>query len=243
MEYRFTDMHCHILPGVDDGARDIEESRQMLQMAYNEGIRFIIATPHYHIHRGHAKVNVWKEKLEQVRQEASRIAPELLVYLGNEIYWGHDIPEKLSKGRVLTMNHRDTVLLEFSPSDDFQRIHQGLQLTQTGGNDVILAHAERYRCLLEDVELVEEIHEMNVKIQINAGSILGEGGRSAKKFVKELMDRDLVFCVGTDAHDTQKRPPRMKKAALHVKRKYGEEYMRKIFFSNAASLLRKERTL
>ena len=79
----------------------------------------------------------------------------------------------------------------------------------------------------------------HISSQVNADSITGGSGRKIRKFIEELMNRDLVFCVGTDAHDTKHRPPKMKKAAAHVEKRYGEDYTRRIFYSNAKSMLKK----
>ena len=106
---------------------------------------------------------------------------------------------------------------------------------------MILAHIERYHCMCDNIEDAAHIAEMGVKIQVNADSITGENGRKVKRFVKQMMDRDLVYCVGTDAHRPGARPPRMKKAAEYVKKKYGEDYMRKIFFSNGRRIMLKRR--
>ncbi|MCI6466409.1 MAG: protein tyrosine phosphatase [Faecalicatena sp.] len=238
---RYIDMHCHILPGVDDGAADIAETKEMLKIAYDEGIRCIIATPHHHPHRGHEHPEILKKKLTLVRRAAQEIDDKFRIYLGTEIYFGQDIPEKLERGEVLSMNQRRRVLIEFSPSDNYNYIQQSIQQIQMHGYEVILAHAERYPCLTDDVELAEHIFNMGVDIQVNAGSIIGESGRKIKQFVKTLMDQDMVFGVGTDAHSANRRAPRMKKAAEYVKKKYGEDYMRRIFFSNAATMLRKKK--
>ena len=238
---RYIDMHCHILPEVDDGAASISETQKMLQIAYEEGIRCIIATPHYHPRRGHEHPAVLRKKLSEVRKLARQIDEKFRIYLGTEIYFGQDIMDKLRQGDILTLNRRDYVLVEFSPSESFNYIQQSLQQIQMAGYQVILAHAERYTCLRDDIEAAEHIWDMGINIQINAGSITGENGGKAKRFVKELMERDMVFGVGTDAHSADKRAPRMKKAAAYVKRKYGEDYMRGIFFSNAATLLRKRK--
>lgn len=238
---RYIDMHCHILPGVDDGAASVKETEEMLQIAYDEGIRCMIATPHHHPRRGREHPEVLKKKLILVRKIAQQIDEKFRIYLGTEIYFGQDIVDKLQRGGVLTMNKRDYVLVEFSPSDSFNYIRQSLQQIQMSGYQVILAHAERYYCLTEDVELARHIWDMGVHIQINAGSIIGESGRKVKQFVKELMEQDMVFGIGTDAHSPNSRAPRMRKAAAYVKKKYGEDYMRRIFFGNAATLLRKRR--
>lgn len=241
MEQRFVDIHCHVLPGVDDGAQNIEETRRMLQTAYDEGIRYIIATPHHHPIRGKQPPRVLRKQLKIVREEAEKISPKLRVFLGTEVYFGQDVPERLKKEKILTMNRTNTVLLEFSHSDEYEHICRGIQQVQMHGFEVILAHIERYPDMLDKIEEVRHLVDMGVMIQINAGSILGQTGRSAKKFVKQLLDERLVFCVGTDAHDPVRRAPKMQKAVEYVVKKYGEEYARRIFFSNAASLLRNKK--
>ena len=237
----YIDMHCHLLPGVDDGARDMEETRRMLKMAYDEGVRYIIATPHHHPRRGKPSTREIARQLQAVREAAHQTGDGMKVFPGTEIYFGQDIPDKLKAGDVLTMNCTEYVLVEFSPSDPFEYMQQGIQRIQMKGYIVILAHAERYDCLREDIGNAEYFHEMGVLIQVNAGSITGAGGRRIRKYVKELLGRELVFCVGTDAHDDGKRAPRMRRAAEYVAKKYGEEYARRIFFGNAADMLRKKK--
>lgn len=238
---RFVDAHCHILPEVDDGAQSMNETRQMLQMAYDEGIRYIIATPHHHPRRGKASPRQLRRQLKLVREEAEKISEKLRVYLGTEVYFGQDVPDKLKEEKILTMNRTRYVLVEFSPIDSFDYICQGIQQIQMKGFEVILAHIERYRSMREDIGRAEHLADMGVRIQVNAGSITGQSGWKIKRYIKQLMDRDLVFCVGTDAHDPKSRPPQMKKAAEYVKKKYGEEYVRRIFFSNAVVMLKKKK--
>ena len=238
---RLVDTHCHILPEVDDGARSMEETRQMLQEAYEDGIRYIIATPHHHPRRGRKSPKQLRRQLKLVREEAAQISDELRIYLGTEIYFGQDIPERLREELILTMNKTKYVLVEFSPGDPFDYICQGIQQIQMKGYEVILAHIERYQCMYKNIENVEHLKHMGVRIQVNADSITGESGWKAKRFVRRLIDERLVFCVGTDAHDPKRRPPRMKKAAEYVEKKCGEDYARRIFFSNPRMMLRKKR--
>ena len=237
---RFFDMHCHILPETDDGAKDLAETRLMLRKAYDEGIRYIIATPHCHPRRGGAAPDVLRSRLRLVREEAAQISSEMKIWLGTEIYFGQDIPELLAEKRVLTMNGSRYVLVEFSPSDPYDHICQGIQQLQMKGYEVILAHIERYHCMYDDMADAEHLTDMGVRIQVNAGSITGQSGWKAKRFVKKLLERELVFCVGTDAHDAKKRPPQMRKAAAYVAKKYGKDYARRIFFSNPRVMLRKK---
>lgn len=238
---RMVDMHCHILPEVDDGAQNIEETRRMLREACNEGIRYMIATPHHHPKRGRKTPEQLREQLWLVRREAARISDKLRIYLGTEVYFGHDIPGKLREKKILTMNRTKYVLVEFSPGDPFEYICQGIRQIQMKGFEVILAHIERYQCMYKTMENPEYLEHMGVYIQVNAGSITGEGGRRTRRFVKQLLDRRLVFCVGTDAHDSRTRRPRMKQAAEYVEQKYGKDYARRIFLSNPGMMLRKKK--
>ena len=87
--------------------------------------------------------------------------------------------------------------------------------------------------------LLTTYYDMGVYIQVNADSITGGAGRKIKKFIGALLDEELIYCVGTDAHDKKHRPPKMKKAAAYVGKKCGEEYMRQIFYENAKEMVKR----
>lgn len=105
-------MHCHILPGVDDGAKDLAETKKMLEIAYAEGIRCIIATPHHHSHCGKAPAEKLRERAKLVREAAHEIDERFRVYLGTEVYFGQDVADKLKEGKILSMNRREYVLVD-----------------------------------------------------------------------------------------------------------------------------------
>lgn len=161
MKECYIDMHCHILPGVDDGAKDLAETKKMLEIAYAEGIRCIIATPHHHPHRGKAPAEKLRERAKLVREAAHEIDERFRVYLGTEVYFGQDVADKLKEGKILSMNRREYVLVEFPPSQTYSYIRQGIQQLQFAGYEVILAHVERYHCIAEDVELAEEVERIS----------------------------------------------------------------------------------
>ena len=185
MKECYIDMHCHILPGVDDGAKDLAETKKMLEIAYAEGIRCIIATPHHHPHRGKAPAEKLRERAKLVREAAHEIDERFRVYLGTEVYFGQDVADKLKEGKILSMNRREYVLVEFPPSQTYSYIGQGIQQLQFAGYEVILAHVERYHCIAEDVELAEELYDMGVNLQVNADSITGGSGRKIRKFIRK----------------------------------------------------------
>ena len=236
---RYIDTHCHIIYGVDDGSKSIEETTEMLHSAYDTGTRCIIATPHHHPIRGQSDVKLIRNRIQEVRKIAESIDKNFRIYFGMEVFFTHDIPEKVQKGVVCGINNKKIMLLEFSPSVKFSSILQAVQIVQASGMNVLMAHCERYMCLLENMEYIERLSNIGVKFQVNANSITGNGGRRAQKFIGKLMDADYVFCVGSDAHNNTTRPPALNDAAEYVKRRYGKEYMDKIFFLNPASLLKK----
>ncbi len=232
------DMHCHILPEIDDGAKNDGEAYQMLRMAYDEGIRVIVATPHHHERRGMCTPGQYKRALSKVRKMAKDIDEKFYVMPGMEIYFSQDVLNKLEHKKVQTMGVSDYVLIEFSPNDEFRYIQQALQQVQMKGFHPIIAHIERYECFHDHVDDVEYLIEMGAYVQVNAGSIVGTSGRTTKRFVKELLERQLVHFVGTDAHSSGSRSPMIKKSADFVEKKFGEEYAREIFRTNGLKVLK-----
>lgn len=211
---------------------------QMLKIAYEEGIRIVVLTPHNHPVRGCAELSEIKQHARILRKRLPEISDDLKLFLGTEIFYRDDILESLRSGSLRPMGKSQYVLVEFSPSDTFDYIRNGLQKMQMKGFYIILAHIERYQCMLENIDHVEDLINMGVYVQINSGSITGDGGRTVKKFVDRLMKKQYVHFVGTDAHSTERRRPKMKKAKERVQRKYGSVYAEKIFYKNAVKMLK-----
>ena len=221
---QFVDIHCHILPGVDDGSQTPEETKAMLQKAWDEGIQIMVATPHYHKQRGKNDIELIKKQLLLTRKLAKEVHPKMQICLGMEIYYGEDVPELLKEGRVVSIRKSRYILVEFSPGDEFQYILNAVRKLQMSGHTVIIAHIERYNCLRKDISNVEYLREMGAYLQVNTGSITGSYGRSVKKFLREVLKAHLVQLVGTDAHGSERRTPKMQEAYKEVVKRCGEEY-------------------
>ena len=235
---QFVDIHCHILPGVDDGSQTPEETKAMLQKAWDEGIQIMVATPHYHKQRGKNDIELIKKQLLLTRKLAKEVNPKMQICLGMEIYYGEDVPELLKEGRVVSIRKSRYILVEFSPGDEFQYILNAVRKLQMSGHTVIIAHIERYNCLRKDISNVEYLREMGAYLQVNTGSITGSYGRSVKKFLREVLKAHLVQLVGTDAHGSERRTPKMQEAYKEVVKRCGEEYADQIFGQNAKKVLR-----
>ncbi len=231
------DMHCHILPGIDDGARDLDMSRQMLRLEAREGTDTIIFTPHFKPDHHNASPETICLMTERMQKIADDEGLKLNLYPGNEILYFSDVPELLMQGEVLTLAGSDQALIEFYPFEPYEMIRAGLYEVLAAGFTPVLAHVERYVDLVKKPAYIEELVRMGVRIQVNASSITGRYGLGIKWFLSKLLRKQLVEFVSTDAHNMERRAPLLKECAELVSKKYGKEYAGAIFHDNARELI------
>lgn len=236
----YTDIHCHILPGVDDGAGDMEESMQMLRIAYANHIRRMIVTPHHkpmHRHAGQEKI---QELIAELSERMKQEQMEISLYPGSELYYSTELVDKLESRRACTMAESAYVLVEFAPMDDWEYIRNGINTLIMAGYIPILAHAERYRSVCTNVPGVEELIGMGAYIQVNASGIMGKQGHTAKQFTRTLLKRRLVHFVATDAHDCVNRSPDLEKCAQWMEKRYGSAYVYELLWENPSWVIEGE---
>lgn len=234
---RIVDMHCHILPGIDDGSRNMVETLKMLKIAASEGITEMIVTPHFK--NGHHNASPQKilDLIEEVQQTAETLNLGITLYPGNEIYYFQGVEELLDQGKVCTMNHTDYVLVEFSPLESFTTIWNALDSLSSYGFCPIIAHVERYECMVKDWHNVEQLKRLNVGVQVNAADVTGEAGLKIKQFIATLLKNEIVDYVGTDAHRSEGRVPAVRKCETMLMKKYNPQYVEYIMYRNAAALI------
>ncbi len=235
--WEYTDIHCHVLPGVDDGSRSMGQTLEMLRIAESEGFRNIIATPHYREGRFQTSGEKIRLKLQEVRRCAAEAGIRVNLYAGREIFYSGALEEHLESLEVGPLNASDYLLIEFSPFEDFKYLRNALENVLGLGFTPILAHAERYQCLVKRWENVEQLRGMGCEIQVNGDSIVGGNGYKVRRFVHRLLKKGLVDYVGTDAHDEKDRSPRIRKCAALLCKKYGEEYAGELLNDNAVQRL------
>jgi protein-tyrosine phosphatase len=177
---------------------------------------------------------------EQLRQEASKLGININLYPGNEVYYSDETQEELENGKITTLAGSEYVLVEFHPTNTFKAIHNAVYRIQAAGYMPIIAHVERYSDVVSHPSYVEELRDMGCYIQVNASSIMGKYGFGIGLFTKKLLKKGLVHFVATDAHDTAKRAPDILDCRNYVERKYGEDYGKKLFFTNPANVIRNE---
>ena len=227
------DMHCHILPGVDDGSQSMRSTLKMLQVAAEEGITHMVATPHFK--DGHHNVSPGSaaKLVREVQSLANENGLDITILQGNEIMYYSEMEEAYEAGKFTTMNGSKYLLIEFYPDDDYTRIRNAVDATQNLGLIPVLAHVERFMALRKDAKKVEELKRSGALIQVNAASIAGEQGFGTKQFVKKLLKAEIVDFVGTDAHHYERRAPRMQKCAEYLYKKYDQEYAEAVLYGNA----------
>lgn len=233
------DMHNHILFGVDDGAQNIEESLQMLQIAYDDGIRSVLCTPHFHPKRGMAHFRDVKANFEQLKEAAAQYWGDFELYLGREVYFRHDVLE-VEKDEKFLMAGTDIMLVEFSTSVDEKYIKNAVTDLLFAGYQPIIAHVERYACAVKNKNIVKDLRDLGAYIQINSDSVLGKSGYTVKSAVKQYLKNGWVDFVSSDAHDIKTRRPELSACYAYVTKKYGEDYANTIFMENAARIVRAE---
>ena len=125
-DYKMVDMHCHILPGVDDGSRDVDESLEMLRIAEKSGIEKMILTPHYKESHHNASIETLRSRLDELKGRASQENINVKLTLGNEVMYFSDFQERYEQGRILTLNGTDRLLIEFHPQDEYSYVRNAV---------------------------------------------------------------------------------------------------------------------
>ncbi len=234
------DMHCHILPGIDDGARDEGSMERMLRIANTEGIEAIVATPHYTLGEDEKKLEAIKTKYALARKTWKKRGSQKELYLGSELLWEDGIVEALDSGKALTMNGTSYVLVEFLPDAGDTYIENAMRRMQYAGYLPIIAHVERYK-RLQNRKVLQELVDMGVYLQVNVSTILGKHGFFLKHRVLRWMQEGLIHFVGSDAHNSKTRRPEMKECAQYLNKKLGVTRTRQILEKNPMRMLEGEK--
>lgn len=233
------DIHSHLIYGVDDGSKTLEESISILENLSNKGITDIIFTPHYITDTRY--VSERKENYEElltIKEELKIRGININVYLGNEIYIDKNITNLVLDRKISTLNNTHYILVELPMNgiyDDYIDIFSNLIRT---GFKVILAHPERYTSIQKDYSLVNELKEIGVLFQSNFGSFSGQYGREAKKIVKKLAKDKLISFMGTDIHK-EKDLIYTEKGIKKMEKYYSKEELDDILINNPKDILTK----
>jgi len=217
------DLHTHILPGVDDGVETEDEAVDFARAAYADGTRTLVATPH-------CKEGFYENDLESVlagvdrlrgRLERENVPLELLP--GAEVHICPELPERVTDGRAPTLaNNGKTLLLELSLRQYPVQLDNLVFQLKLAGIEVLFAHPERIDFFQDDIRRYEEVVRLGAYGQITAGSVLGVFGSTAAEFSDELLCKDLVHVLASDAHNLRGRAPVLSRAVEAMTPRVGE---------------------
>ncbi len=205
------DIHSHMLPGIDDGPDDINESVEMARMALHEGITAVVCTPHA-IRDFDQLLALAEERLQALKGELARRQVPLALYQGFEVYASESLLDYQDIKR-LTLPGGKRMLLEFDFGSMPACADEVLYLLRISNITPVLAHLERFDYMNRDIGRMKALKQQGAMIQVNTGSITGMHGRAAQKCAKKMIKAGLVDYIATDAHSTRRRGPYVAAAA------------------------------
>ncbi|MCX5707230.1 MAG: capsular biosynthesis protein [Candidatus Omnitrophica bacterium] len=204
------DLHAHILPGIDDGSLSLEESLKMCSMAYQDGIRTIVATPH--IGKFPNTKEIITQKTEELKEELKAQKIEIDLLSGADYEFTPEIFTLLESKSLLTINQSRYLLLDTPYSllpPNIEKLIGGLVLK---GIIPIVTHPERCLELQGDLGILYNLIKAGALIQVTASSIIGKMGPKAKESVDLILKHKLAYIIATDTHGINKRPPLLSEA-------------------------------
>lgn len=195
------DIHSHVLYGIDDGAKTLEESVAIVKQMESLGFTKMLVTPHYmentpYVADNKKKKEIIKEIKENLKEENCQVE----LYLGNEVYIFEDIIEKIKSQAIFTLNQTNYILVELPL---LEHMHADLDILfelVASGVHVVLAHPERYVLFQKDPKLIEKYTDMGILLQGNYESLVGKYGKKAEKLMKEWLKEHKYFTLSSDVH-------------------------------------------
>jgi protein-tyrosine phosphatase len=237
------DLHCHILPGIDDGPKTLQESLAMARIFEQAGYSHVVATPHA------VPGTTWMPKPEEIRDHLTELTQaiakngiKLKVLPGMEIALDPNISELLNQGHVQTLAGTSYVLIE----PPFQRLplgwDQAVFNVLSRGFSVLLAHPERCAQLSDKPQLCDKLIESGVYFQVNWDSFLGHHGRTTQKMAIYLANKAYIHCLATDSHDSKSRNAiQVQRTAETIEELMGPRNLKLISRENPIRVLRNEK--
>ena len=192
------DIHSHIIPNVDDGARSVEETFNILKEAQEAGFTDVILTSHFllnYYETNAQELIFWKEKLQEVLKKQGT---KINLHSGMEIYITNQMEELLENKKILTLANSRYMLIELPLATNVKYFDYVVYYLEAKGIKPIIAHPERYKCVQKDPDIVEEYIEKGCLIQCNYGSIVNLYGREAEKTIKTILKKNQVHFLGSD---------------------------------------------
>ncbi len=228
----FTDMHHHLVYGVDDGARTLEGMQRLIRDAQANQITRLITTPHVTPGQVPFDFDAYQAHLEEARAYCAQEGFALELYTGAELLYTPDTPRLLREGRAPTLANSRFALIEFSPDDPYAHLLEAAQRVAGAGFVPVFAHVERYACLHKISQLQSLRQQYNVRIQVNARTVLHKHGFFRQRWIDRLFREGAVDYIASDAHDLPERHCRMLQCYEKLADCLGEDTARRLTGGN-----------
>ncbi|MGB3159732.1 MAG: CpsB/CapC family capsule biosynthesis tyrosine phosphatase [Carnobacterium sp.] len=218
------DLHCHILPGVDDGAKNMEESIKMAKDAVSEGITHILATPHYkNGHWDNEKEDI-SILIDELQNELDERGISLIIFPGQEVRIHGELFENIDGNKIQFIDETNQYILIEFPTPSIPAYTESLFFElQKKRVTPIIVHPERNRAILKDPNILLSFVEKGALAQLTAASYMGGFGKDIQKLSKQLIEANLVHFIASDAHNITSRSFHMKEAFQNLEKEFGKE--------------------
>lgn len=231
------DIHSHILPGVDDGSKDMDMSVKMAKTYMENKIKKVIATPHYIEGIENNSLEDNKIILEALKNRLKEEEIDLEVFLGHEVMMSLDILKDLGENNIATLNGSRYILIELPMFDIPLYTEAMIYELLIKGYQPIIAHPERNRMIVENPNLLFKLIEEGALAQLNLGSIEGKFGRKIAETGQLLLKHNMIHFVATDAHRSNVRTPAVENSLKILKNIVSKEDFHALTFKNSKYLL------
>jgi len=231
------DLHCHILPGIDDGAPDLETSLDMAAALIDDGVEAVVCTPHILPGLYHNTGPQIRTATEDLRFALARSGLRLNLFSGADAHISVDFVSKLRNGEILTLADSRYVLLELPMHVRPEPLYKIVFEMIVAGYVPILSHPERLAWIEAQYGLIEDLVRAGVWLQLTSGSLLGKFGRSAKYWAERLLDEGIAHLLATDAHDTSRRAPDLKRGRDAAAARVGEHEANNLVITRPRGIL------
>lgn len=235
------DIHCHLMPGVDDGAKDLNETLVMFENAYTSGVTDMILTPHYIKGTKYSHNNEAKSKITAILKEALKRADiDINIHFGNEVYIDDDILTMLQNGEISTLAGSKYILIELPVSSEDKAAGNLFFRLRSEGYVPIIAHPERYNYFQKHPEKVDEYIELGCLLQGDYMSLLGKYGKKAQKTLKALLKQDKISFLSSDIHHSHNdyHLPEVEKRVKKIVK--SEEKLNLLFIDNPEKVIKNQ---
>lgn len=241
---QFVDMHCHCLPGIDDGPASVAEALALCRALLDDGVGLAVATPHQ-LGRFEtcASADRVREGVQQLNHELSTAGLDLTVLPGAEVRLDERIVGLLARDEILTLADMNRHILLELPCDIFIDIEPLLAPLVSGGISPVIAHPERNMPLLEHTPALRRWLACGVNLQVTAASLTGDFGSRVEQAAWRLIRDGWVDLVATDAHDCHSGPPRMTAAFRRIRAGLGRGLAHLLCVDNPSRVVKGERLI